>query len=103
MGTNQEQKKQILGTAPGDAGCQGEPPQILQRRSLVPMAEHQELACLLSTKMPPLNRLPRLRFAVAPSCVSAVPSDVAYRRQSRRHVLNVSSSHVDPFRTSVCI
>jgi len=25
-----------------------------------------------------------------------VPSDVAYRRQSRRHVLNVSSSHVDP-------
>src|SRR5260221_13621943 len=68
---------------PGDIArrCRlpSEPSQIiLQRRSLVPTAEHQELACLLSTKMPPLNRLSRLRFAVAPSCVSAGPGGVTY-------------------------
>ena len=32
-------------------------------------------------------------------CVSAAPSDVAYRRQCGRHLLDVSSSHFDPKRS----
>ena len=43
------------------------------------------------------------RQRLAPSCVSAVPIDVAYRRQSGRYVLNVRSSQVDPQRTFTCI